>query len=169
MIKYLGILSCYVNEKTLICEGVNVKKQTDKTDQISVQDAALQEKKKKIRCARRLRRHRFWDRVAGFIIVSVLLFGCTALGLEYILLKGPSPALRDIFINTMDETRRFRFVPRIILSEEELKEIKANEKKLEGGVSTDASLITISAKENPDDHTDGYGLVDEDGDVWVVE
>ena len=164
MIKYLGILSCYVNEKTLICEGVNVKKQTDKTDQISVQDAALQEKKKKIRRARRLRRHRFWDRVAGFIIVSVLLFGCTALGLEYILLKGPSPALRDIFINTMDETRRFRFVPRIILSEEELKEIKANEKKLEGGVSTDASLITISAKENPDDHTDGYGLVDEDGD-----
>ena len=165
MIKYLGILSCYVNGKTLISEGVKVKNNTDKMDQISAQDAALREKQKKIKQVKRMRRHRFWDRVAGFIIVSVLVVGCAALSLEYVLLKGPSPALRDIFINTMEETRRFRFVPRIILSEDELAEIKANEKKLEGGVSTDTSLITVAAKNSEqDDKTDNYGLVDEDGD-----
>ncbi len=143
-----------------------MKKNRELDGGIGVQDAALQEKKKKIRRIKRQRRHRFWDRVAGFIIVSVLILGCTGLGLEYILLKGPSPALRDMFINTMEETRRFRFVPQIFLSAEEMAEIRANEKKLEGGVSTDASLITIAAKDNTEEHsnTDAYGLVDEDGD-----
>ena len=133
---------------------------------INVEEAALKEKKKKIRRVKSQRRHRFWDRLAGFIIVSVLIVGCTGLGLEYILLKGPSPSMRDLFINTMDETRRFRFVPQIFMSEAELAEIRANEKKLEGGVATDASLITISAKETSEsnDNTDAYGLVDEDGD-----
>ena len=73
---------------------------------------------------KKLRRHlkwrRFWDRLAGFIIVTVLVVGCGLLGLEYIILKGPSPALRDLFINTMDETRRFRFVPQIFLTADEL-------------------------------------------------
>ena len=128
-------------------------------------------KKKKLR--RRLKARRFWDRLAGFIIVTVLVVGCGLLGLEFIILKGPSPALRDLFINTMDETRRFRFVPQIFMTEDELNEIRTI-KKMETDVATNKELIVVAAnqteekeeKPEQDDqpHADPYGLVDEDGD-----
>ena len=43
---------------------------------------------KKVRHKRAMR---FWDRLAGFIIVTVLVVGCACLGLEYIILKGLLP------------------------------------------------------------------------------
>ena len=108
---------------------------------------------------------RFWDRLAGFIIVTVLVVGCACLGLEYIILKGPSPALRSMFISTMEETRRFRFIPLIFMTKEELAEEMAAE-PVETELATNKELITVAAKEEnkSDDHTDAYGLVDEDGD-----
>ena len=132
------------------------------------------EKKKLIR---RLKARRFWDRLAGFIIVLVLVVGCGLLGLEYVILKGPSPALRDLFINTMDETRRFRFVPQIFLTADEVDAIRTR-KKMETDVATDKNLITIAANQertvtridsanvgsDAQSGADPYGLVDEDGD-----
>jgi exopolysaccharide biosynthesis protein len=115
---------------------------------------------------------RFWDRVAGFIIVLVLVTGCFCLGLEYVIIKGPSPALRDMFINTMNETRRFRFIPRLFLTEEEMQELTKKE-ETPTDITTDANLITIAAHEEikqgeEDNHTDAYGLVDEDGDGIIL-
>jgi len=126
---------------------------------------------------KKLRRHlkwrRFWDRLAGFIIVTVLVVGCGLLGLEYIILKGPSPALRDLFINTMDETRRFRFVPQIFLTADELNALRTK-KKMETDIATDKNLITVAANQertvtqigsaSAAPGADAYGLVDEDGD-----
>ena len=113
---------------------------------------------------------RFWDRLAGFIIVTVLVVGCACLGLEYIILKGPSPALRSMFISTMDETRRFRFIPQIFLTAEEL---AAEHKTVatETDLATNREMITVAAKEEnkTDDHTDAYGLVDEDGDGIIFQ
>ena len=128
-------------------------------------------KKKKLR--RRLKARRFWDRLAGFIIVTVLVVGCGLLGLEYVILKGPSPALRDLFISTMDETRRFRFVPQIFMTAEELDAVRTR-KKMETDIATNKDLIVIAAnqtepevqkpEEDPGPKPDAYGLVDEDGD-----
>ena len=136
------------------------------------QEIALK-KKKKLR--RRLKARRFWDRLAGFIIVTVLVVGCGLLGLEYVILKGPSPALRDLFISTMDETRRFRFVPQIFMTADELDAVRTR-KKMETDIATDKNLITVAANQertvtqigsaggSSTESSDPYGLVDEDGD-----
>ena len=137
------------------------------------QEKALK-KKKKLR--RKLKARRFWDRLAGFIIVTVLAVGCGLLGLEWVILKGPSPALRDLFISTMDETRRFRFVPQIFMTADELNAIRTH-KKMETDIATDKSLITVAVNQertvtqigsasgtSNDAGSDPYGLVDEDGD-----
>lgn len=84
------------------------------------------EKIKKQKRAKRKRIRRFWDRLAGIFIVAGIVAGVAALSLEYIIIKGPSEALRDVFVNTMFETRRFKFIPRIFLTEAEFKEIASH-------------------------------------------
>ena len=64
------------------------------------------------------------NRVLGFLLTTVILIGIAGLGVEYVLVKGPSPALRDTFVMTMLETRRFGFMANIFLSDEEVAEIK---------------------------------------------
>ena len=123
-------------------------------------DKAAEKRAKKLK---KRRRRRFWDRVAGFIIASVLVGGCSCLALEYILVKGPSPALGELFINTMYETRRFRFIPQIFLTEEEVKAIREVE-EIDKSTQSDSSLIHISEEKTGADGSDAYGLVDEDGD-----
>lgn len=138
---------------------INNKIDVDETYDEAAEAEALREKK-----LRRRKRQRVWDRIAGFIIISGIIIGCACLTLEYIIVKGPSPALRDIFISTMDETRRFKFIPKIFLTEDELKEISV--KEMDKNITTDTSLITIQAGEaaQTDDGEDAYGLVDDDGD-----
>ena len=138
-------------------------------DQALAREDERESLRKKVRHKRRMR---FWDRVAGFIIVSVLVVGCFCLGLEYVIIKGPSPALRDMFISTMNETRRFRFIPRLFLTEEEMRELTTKE-ETPTDITTDANLITITAHDEvkpgeEDNHTDAYGIVDEDGDGIIL-
>ena len=129
------------------------------------EEAALLKEKK----LKRRRRHRFWDRVAGFIIVSVLVGGCACLGLEYVLVKGPSPALGELFINTMYETRRFRFIPQIFLTADEVSAIRETE-EMDKSSQSDSSLIQIPVQEEQTvDGMDAYGLVDEDGDGIIFK
>ncbi len=124
------------------------------------------ESEKKARRIRHKRRMRVLDRIAGFIIVTVLVVGCACLGLEYIIVKGPSAALRDTFVGTMEETRRFKFIPHIFLTEAEVNDIFSRK---QGGTdfATDASLISLPTEESKqvnEEGEDAYGLVDEDGD-----
>ncbi|MDO4982212.1 MAG: phosphodiester glycosidase family protein [Eubacteriales bacterium] len=65
------------------------------------------------------------DRLFGFILLSALILGCAGLGLLYILEKGPSESLRDSFVMTMQETRRFDFISNIFLEQETINEIKS--------------------------------------------
>ena len=140
----------------------------DKTLEIeNDQEKARRERQKKLKHKKHMR---FWDRLAGFIIVLVLVVGCGLLGLEYIILKGPSPALRDMFISTMDETRRFRFTPQIFLTADELAALRAaKQQPTETDISTNKDLIQVAANtetgtQEGGQHTDSYGLVDDDGD-----
>ena len=184
------LLCKYVHIRFLYCEGATVKKRNKnqefenieevtvksaepENDEVKKDNAALKAEKaekKKVKKMKRRKRQRFWDRIAGFIIVTVLVGGCACLGLEYIILKGPSPALRDMFVSTMDETRRFRFVPQIFLTADELNEIRASA-EMSTDISTDTTMINVASKiENvqSDNHTDAYGLVDEDGDGIII-
>ena len=128
-------------------------------------DEEIESLRKKVRHKRAMR---FWDRLAGFIFVTVFIIGCAALGLEYVILKGPSPALRSMFVSTMGETRRFRWVPNIFLTTEELANEWSRGQVTETELSTNKELIKVAAKEEKtsedDKHTDAYGLEDEDGD-----
>ena len=113
--------------------------------------------------ARQKRRRRIWDRICGFFLVTGIVVGVACLGLEYIIVKGPSESLRDMFINTMDETRRFRFIPNIFLTEAELSTIRNARGDNAQDVVTDKDLISIPS-ETPVNGQDAYGLVDDDGD-----
>ena len=129
---------------------------------------------------KRKKAQRVIDRIFGFILATGILFGVAGLAVEYVLVKGPSPALKNMFVNTMLETRRFGFIANVYLSEAEVEAIKqAKQSTLTD--TTDASLIKLpgqSGTENGGDSqtdptqpdgTDGYGLVDDDGDGIIIE
>ena len=138
----------------------------------------VQELRQRRRKARRKRAGVVIDRIFGFLMATVIVVGLACLGLEYVLVKGPSPALRDTFVMTMLETRRFGFIPRIFLTQQEVEEIRAL-KSVHQNVDFDPTLIQIASEnegeENPAQPLDGqstgspYGLVDEDGDGLILE
>ena len=179
MIKYHAVLCSYVNLVYFIdfFEGVKVSIFKNKKNDNIVEEPVVQEKsvtpvdkaaEKRAKKLKKRRRRRFWDRVAGFIIVSVLVGGCSCLGLEYILVKGPSPELGELFINTMYETRRFRFIPQIFLTEAEVAEIRKTE-EMDKSTQSNTELIHIVEEKVNDDGADAYGLVDEDGDGIIFQ
>lgn len=122
--------------------------------------------------------NRVMDRIFGFLFVTALLLGVCGLGVGYLVTRNDFPSLRDTFVMTMNESRRFRFVPRVFLSESESNEIlRSNYASMDEVM--DPSLIHIAAQ-NPKNETeqqpgqaaesgsDEYGLVDEDGDGYIL-
>ena len=79
-------------------------------------DAAKAERRRQ-RKRQRKKSQRFWDRVAAFIIVTVLVLGTAALTAEGVIIKGPSPTLEKNFVYTMLQTRRFKWVPHLFLTD----------------------------------------------------
>jgi exopolysaccharide biosynthesis protein len=165
MSQYFGALCPEYFLKSIFCEGANVSN-TDLEYELSPEEqeaAALKKEKNK----KRKKRARVFDRIAGFVIATVIVLGCAGIGLLYVIEKGPSPQLCSHFVNTMDETRRFKFVPSIILSDDELAEIRKASVSDEI-VSTDTSLINVGSTEvSTEDELKELGLYDEDGDGVV--
>ena len=116
------------------------------------------------------------NKILGFLVVTVILIGVAGLSLEYVLVKGPSPSLRDTFVMTMLETRRFGFMANIFLSDEEVAEIKSRNTSTEV-VEQDISLINIHGQGTESEEGEegsaaeaiDYGLVDEDGDGIIID
>ena len=130
------------------------------------------EKKKKKRRSGSHPVVRFIDRVFGLVLAAVIVVGVFGLTLEWILCKGPSPALRDSFVMTMIWTRRFDFITHIFLSDEEVDSIYKSHFEATTSDRTDTSLINIKAQEEePDEELgpqpDEYGYIDEDGDGLI--
>lgn len=117
---------------------------------------------------------RFIDRVFGLIVAAVIVLGVFGLTLEWILVKGPSPALRDSFVMTMMWTRRFDFIPQIFLTGEETQQIFDEHWSINNTEATDTSLITVKAAQQSEDgeesgpRADDYGFIDEDGDGIII-
>lgn len=63
------------------------------------------------------------DRIFGFFLAAGIVIGLSCLALEYIIVKGPSEKLKETFVVTMRETRRFGFLNYVFLSEDEVNDI----------------------------------------------
>lgn len=169
--RVLRAFRCAVNFNQ--SEGANVKEQEKYVDAPSEnmeEDAALGKEEKQKRLIG------IFNKIFGFILTTGILFGVVGLSVEYILVRGPSPALRDTFVMTMLETRRFGFIANIFLSDEEVAEIKSRNTSTETE-EIDTSLINIPSKAN-EGESEGegtapeqidYGLVDEDGDGIIID
>lgn len=151
-----------------------VEKRKSNPEELSDLEKERQQKQRRARS----RRKRFGvvvDRIFGFLLATVIMLGIGGLAVEYVLIKGPSPALRDTFVMTMLETRRFRFIPRVYLTEAEIGEYLAR-KSAHTEMTLDPSLIQIPSQDPLDSQsapsqaqTQDYGLVDEDGDGIIID
>ena len=132
--------------------------------------------------------NRFLNRVFGVLLVTGMMLGIAGVGVGMILTNKNYPYLREKFVTTMEETRRFKFVSRIFLSEEEYEPIRAAiaaRRKNDTDMATDPSLIHIAANDETDPAlnesgeqdpgqsgtqpgADDYGIVDEDGDGYIL-
>ena len=142
----------------------------DKSDESPEEKQKLVKKKEKEE-----RTIRGINRFIGFLLTTVMLVGVLGLGVEYVLVKGPSPALRDTFVMTMLETRRFGFIANLFLSDEEVAEIRSRNANSVAVGATDTSLITLPSQSEAEPSAgtvpgaDAYGLVDEDRDGIIIE
>lgn len=110
------------------------------------------------------------DRIFGFILATVILIGIAGLGIEYVLVKGPSTALRNTFLATMIETRRFDWLANIYLTDEEYVDLIEDIYRVDES-ATDSSLINAEVEVSVNEqgqNVDAYGIVDEDGDGIVL-
>ena len=150
-----------------------MKNRDTETVQITTEELGALERKR-LRRSRRRNTSRALDRIIGFLLATLIILGVAALGLEYVFLKGPSPALREYVALTFLETRRFRWVPNIFLSQDEVQELQSMQRQKTDEVF-DPSLITIKAKEAEVVEETGtpalneYGDIDEDGDGIIME
>ena len=128
------------------------------------------EQERRLKKAKRRRINTLLDRIFGFFLVTAIVIGCTGLAVEYIIIDGPSPSLKNIFTMTMLETRRFGFIPNIFLSQAEIDEIREANNTTVGADEMDSSLISIPAVDEVVDKNgvDSYGLQDEDGDGIII-
>ncbi len=121
--------------------------------------------------------HRVMNRLFGFLFITCLLLGVAAMGVGYIITREEFPSLRNTFVATMEETRRFRFVPRVFLTQSECDEIY-QQQNLHLDEVMDPTMIHIAAQDPDLDSADPekqnqqgadeYGLVDEDGDGYIL-
>ena len=170
VIRYSGVLSPYTGN-LCISEGAAVSKKKINLAELSPEEREEELKRRRAR-ARRKRVGRVIDRIFGFFLVTGIVFGLAGLALEYVLVKGPSPSLRDQFTMTMLETRRFRFIPNVFLTTDEVAEIRSRTRQ-HTDQQIDTSLIQIPQEQTEVDDgkpkPDAYGLIDEDGDGIVLE
>ena len=112
-------------------------------------------------------------RVLLIALETVLLVALALYGAMTVLAKGPSVTARDQFVMSMHETSALKFIPSLLLSEEEIAEIESSRSSVEYQ-ETDTSLITINTNKPTTDPSSGpvadaWGLIDEDGDGIVID
>ena len=114
---------------------------------------------------------RFVAKLLLLVVETVLLAALVLYAGMYVLAKGPSPAIRQIFVTSVRETSAIGFLANLYLSDEEIAAIESV-KKTKEYAPTDTSLFTErSETASPDadgPQPDAWGLVDEDGDGIIV-
>lgn len=109
------------------------------------------------------------DRIFGFMLATALVVLIAGLGVVYVFTKGPSESLKNDFVMTMLETRRFDFMSNIFLSSEEVQQIRKVSQE-EQSYEQDSALISISSAEAIGAASVEESFVqDEDGDGIIFE
>ena len=127
------------------------------------------EREEKLRRAKNHRVMTVLDRIFGFMLATVLVIGVAGLGLVYVLERGPSPSLTNLFVRTMEETRRFDFMANIFLTEDEVSQIRMKQEAAPLK-EFDSSLITIASADSSGDSSSNTSYPeDEDGDGIIFE
>lgn len=121
---------------------------------------------------------RIATRCLAFVLATVVIVLCGALGIVYLMSRGPSVAARDLFVMSVRETSAVGFLASIFLSDEEITAIENSGRTDIGADSVDTSLITVMHKEksntpgtdtasNSDDPDgDGIQIVDVSGSTF---
>lgn len=111
-------------------------------------------------------------KVALVILETILLVVLALYGVMYIVVKGPSPTARNLFVMSVRETSAVGFLADLFLSEEEIAAIEAGS-EAEKEMETDTSLINMPKPSAPDSQAgpvaDEWGLIDDDGDGIILE
>jgi len=144
---------------------INKKKEISEKSPEALEAENLKKRKK----YKRKKVMRVIDRIFGFFLATGIVIGCSCLALEFIIVKGPSPALRDTFVMTMLETRRFGFLANVFLTQEEVDAISTVVDRTAND-EIDTSLINVSAKNEVDGESEASLYPeDEDGDGIILE
>ena len=100
---------------------------------------------------------------AGIALLTTLVILVVAVyGAGFILVKGPSQQMSNLFVMTMRETSAMKWVANLYLSAEEIEAMETAGDN-DAIAEMDATLVQIG------EGADAYGLVDEDGDGIIVE
>jgi exopolysaccharide biosynthesis protein len=109
------------------------------------------------------------DRIFGFLLVTVFVIVVAGLAFVYSITKGPSESLRDDFVMTMQETRRFDFMSNLFLTSAEVEEIRSH-KEADPIGEFDFSMVSISSASGENNETEDNNFPeDEDGDGVIFE
>lgn len=111
----------------------------------------------------------WFKRFLILLTVTVLLLLLAVYGVCSILINGPSPTIRTLFVRSLMETSAAYWVPSLFLPQEEIDEIVQIEEEtvLE---ETDTSLVMVRSHESEEEaYVDEWGYCDEDGDGIVLE
>lgn len=124
----------------------------------------------------------FMGKLLLILLETVLLIVIALYGVIHVLIEGPSPSARDLFVMSARETSAMGWVPELFLTDEQIAEIESSGSEVEEYIETDTSLITIqkpeekveqsgddAAVEDQGPQPDAWGLVDDDGDGIIVE
>ena len=136
----------------------------------------LQQDSKRLKKAKQVRQRQIdrfntvMDRIFGFMLATAFAIVVALFGAAYVFELGPSPALRDTFVMTMKETRRFDFVSNIFLDSTTVSQIAAKStdtrKYDPNAIST--GVTEIKETETVEDKKSKYA-VDDDGDGIIFE
>ena len=177
----------YINEKP---EQADPKQEEITLEPEKAEEAPVQEKKQKKSKENKVEEQhqkqpkkrsvfltvlRILGKTLCVLLETVLLLAVALYGVMYVMVKGPSPTARDLFVMSVRETSAVGFLADIFLTPEEIAAIEAGD-DTEEYVETDTSLIQITQPTTGDDtdsddgpQPDAWGLVDEDGDGIIVE
>ena len=105
------------------------------------------------------------------VLVTLLLLVGLLYSAMFVICRGPSPMMRDLFVRTVRETSAIGFLADLYLSPEEIAAIEAGsaaDREIE--VSTDVGLVEVSAPADEPNavRTDAWGYSDEDGDGLIL-
>ena len=107
-------------------------------------------------------------RLLLLLLVTLLLLIGFVYAVMLLLCKGPSPTARDLFVLSTHETSAIGFLPRLVLSESEIREIEAGRSQAAAEV-TDSSLVSVQLTDRDSGPVaDAWGYTDEDGDGLIL-